>query len=163
MNAPSPVVGFTAGVFDLFHVGHLNLLERARERCDYLRVGVISDEVCAVLKGKVPIIPLEERMRIVGALRCVDEVVAIRDELLLSKVEAFYEWPFDVAFSGSDHADDPYWHREGDLLRPLGARVEFLPYTESTSSTMLRQALGLRDASHDANASMPAESGVDGA
>ena len=163
MTVAKPVVGFTAGVFDLFHVGHLNLLERSRERCDYLRVGVISDEVCEVLKRKTPVVPLEERMRIVAALRCVDEVVAIREELLLSKLEAFYEWPFDVAFSGSDHADDPYWLHEDELLRPLGARIEFLPYTESTSSTMLRQALASREASHAAKASMPSESGVVGA
>lgn len=149
MNDKGQVVGFTAGVFDLFHVGHLNLLERARERCDYLRVGVISDEVCAVLKSKTPVIPLEERMRIVAALRCVDEVVAIREEPLLSKVEAFYEWPFDVAFSGSDHAQDPYWLREGQMLEELGARIEFLPYTESTSSTVLRAALHLDDVGGD--------------
>ena len=138
-----PVVGFTAGVFDLFHVGHLNLLERCKERCDYLRVGVISDEVCFVLKGKTPIIPLADRMRIIGALRCVDETVAIREELLLSKVEAFYEWPYDVAFSGDDHQGDPYWEREGNLLCQLGARIEFLPYTESISSSSLRSVLDL--------------------
>ena len=135
-------VGFTAGVFDLFHVGHLNLLERARQRCGFLRVGVISDEICAVLKRKTPVVPLEERMRIVAALRCVDDVVAITDEMFLSKVEAFYEWPFDVAFSGSDHESDPYWQREAETLAKLGARIEYLPYTESTSSTLLRRAIG---------------------
>ena len=141
MENDKPIVGFTAGVYDLFHVGHLNLLERARERCDFLRVGVISDEICQVLKKKTPIIPLEDRMRIIGALRCVDDVVPIRDEMLLTKVEAFYEWPFDVTFSGDDHADDPFWQREEQVLAKLGARIEYLPYTESVSSSDLRNRL----------------------
>lgn len=134
-------VGFTAGVYDLFHVGHLNLLEASRGRCDYLRVGVISDELCWVLKRVRPFVPLEERMRIVDALSCVDEVVAIREERLLSKVEAYYEWGFDVAFTGDDHKGDPYWEREGEVLAGLGARIEYLPYTQSTSSTQLRRAI----------------------
>lgn len=137
------IVGFTAGVYDLFHVGHLELFESARNRCDYLRVGVISDEVCAVLKHKTPVIPLGDRMRIIAALRCVDEVVPIKEERLLSKVEAFYEWGFDVAFSGDDHADDPYWQREQRILEELGARIEFLPYTQKVSTSMLRGELGV--------------------
>ena len=143
MSKDTRTIGFTAGVFDLFHVGHLNLLERAAARCDYLRVGVIADEVCLVLKKKRPVVPLEDRMRIIGALRCVDEVVAIREELLLSKVEAYYEWPFDVAFSGDDHAGDPAWQRETALLKEVGARIEFLSYTDSISSTAIRRALGV--------------------
>ena len=143
LNSDKPIIGFTAGVFDLFHVGHLNLLESARERCDFLRVGVISDEICNALKKKTPVIALEDRMRIIAALRCVDEVVAIREELLLSKVEAYYEWPFDVVFSGSDHADDPFWETESERLSALGARIEFLPYTEYVSSSVLRRRLVL--------------------
>lgn len=135
------IIGFTAGVFDLFHVGHLNLLEESRKRCDFLRVGVISDEVCSVLKRKTPIIPLEDRLRIISALRCVDEAVPIREERLLSKVEAFYEWGFDVAFTGDDHQGDSYWTREAELLIKLGARIEYLPYTQSVSSSSLRKAL----------------------
>ena len=135
------VIGYTTGVYDLFHIGHLNLLEASRQRCDYLRVGVISDEICAVLKKKTPVIPFEDRMRIIAALRCVDEVVPIREERLLSKVEAFYEWGFDVVFSGDDHADSESWQREEVLLKKLGARMEFLPYTQCVSTTMLREAL----------------------
>lgn len=141
MTDGAGLVGFTAGVYDLFHVGHLNLLEASRGRCDYLRVGVISDELCWVLKRVRPFVPLEERMRIVDALSCVDEVVAIREERLLSKVEAYYEWGFDVAFTGDDHKGDPYWEREGEVLAGLGARIEYLPYTQSTSSTQLRRAI----------------------
>lgn len=139
--ADVPVTGFTAGVFDLLHVGHLNLLEASRGRCDYLRVGVISDELSWVLKRVRPFVPLDERMRMVAALRCVDEVVAIREERLLSKVEAFYEWGFDVAFTGDDHRGDPYWEREGRVLEGLGARIEYLPYTQGVSSTLLRARL----------------------
>ena len=141
MTESQPAIGFTAGVFDLLHVGHLNLFEASRERCDYLRVGVVSDELSWVLKRVRPFVPLEERMRLVGALRCVDEVVAIREERLLSKVEAFYEWGFDVAFTGDDHKGDPYWQREGAVLAELGARIEYLPYTQSVSSTQIRQSL----------------------
>lgn len=139
--ADVPVTGFTAGVFDLLHVGHLNLLEASRGRCDYLRVGVISDELSWVLKRVRPFVPLDERMRMVAALRCVDEVVAIREERLLSKVEAFYEWGFDVAFTGDDHRGDPYWEREGRVLEGLGARIEYLPYTQGVSSNLLRARL----------------------
>ena len=141
MSDGTSIVGFTAGVYDLFHIGHLNLFEAARERCDYLRVGVISDEICEVLKKKRPVIPFEDRMRIVAALRCVDEVVPIKEERLLSKIEAFYEWGFDVAFSGDDHADDPSWQREERILQELGARIEYLPYTQEVSTSMLREAL----------------------
>lgn len=142
MSDEKPLVGFTAGVYDLFHVGHLSLFEAARSHCDYLRVGVISDELCQVLKRKTPVIPLDDRMRIVAALRCVDEVVPIREERLLSKVEAYYEWGFDVVFSGDDHADDPSWRREEQILAGLGARIVYLPYTQGVSTTMLREEIG---------------------
>lgn len=141
MTDATSTTGFTAGVFDLLHVGHLNLLEESARRCDRLCVGVISDELAWVLKRVRTFVPLEERMRLVGALACVDEVVAIRDERLLSKVEAFYEWGFDVAFTGDDHQGDPYWEQEGRALERLGARIEYLPYTRGTSSTQLRMAL----------------------
>lgn len=141
MGDDRSIVGFTAGVFDLFHVGHLNLLEGAAKRCDRLKVGVISDEVAWVLKRVHPTIPFEERMRIVGAIGCVDEVVPIVEERLLSKVEAFYEWGFDVAFTGDDHKGDSYWGLEEEMLASLGARIEYLPYTKSTSSTKIREAL----------------------
>lgn len=134
-------IGFTAGVFDLFHVGHLRLLQSAKARCDFLRVGVISDDVCAILKRKIPIVPLEQRIEIVQALTCVDEVVPIDNERLLSKVEAWYEWPFDIAFSGDDHKGDPYWQQEGRVLEKLGARIEFLPYTQAISSSLIRSRL----------------------
>ena len=140
-RARADVVGFTAGVFDLFHVGHLNLLEESRRRCDFLRVGVISDELSEVLKKKRPVIAFEERMRIVAALRCVDEVVGIDEEYLLSKVEAFYKWGFDIAFSGSDHEGDPYWKREEEILASEGARIVYLPYTESISTSLIRSSL----------------------
>ena len=136
-----PVIGFTAGVFDLFHAGHEALLMRASERCDFLRVGVISDEISAVMKRKTPVIPLEQRMSAIRAMSCVDEAVPIVEERLLSKVEAFYEWGFDIAFSGDDHADDPSWQDEERLVASLGARIEYLPYTQGISSTMLREAL----------------------
>ena len=88
-----------------------------------------------------PVIPFEERLAIVGAIDCVDEVMRIESEELLSKVEAWYARPFDVAFSGSDHATDPYWQMEEQILSTLGARIEYLPYTQSTSSTLIRRAL----------------------
>ena len=135
------VVGFTAGVFDLFPVGHLNLLEESRKRCDWLVVGVIADEVVETFKHVKPFVCTEERARIVGALKCVDEVVVIRDERYLSKVAVWYDHPFDVTFTGDDHEGEPFWQDEEQMLATLGARIEYLPYTRGTSSTQLRAAL----------------------
>jgi glycerol-3-phosphate cytidylyltransferase len=131
-------IGYAPGVYDLFHIGHLNLLARARERCDHLVAGVVSDELSARAKGRAPVVPLEERLEIVRNIRHVDEAVA---EVLPEKLDTWRQVRFDVIFKGDDWQGTP----KGDKLErdfaSVGVEVVYLPYTIHTSSTMLRQAL----------------------
>ena len=131
-------IGYVPGVYDLFHVGHLNLIERCKERCEYLIVGVLKDELVDFYKHKKPFIPYEERARIVAALRDVDEVVPV-DFNNTDKVDAWHLYHYDCHFSGSDHGED--WHEVCERLRALGANMEFFPYTEGISSTKIREML----------------------
>jgi glycerol-3-phosphate cytidylyltransferase len=130
-------VGYTTGVFDLFHIGHLNLLRHARDNCDHLVVGVTTDDLVAY-KGKSAVIPLEERLEIVKAIRHVDEV---RVQSSLDKLSAWREVGFHVMFVGDDWAGTPRWKAYEEQLAPHGVTVEYLPYTATTSSTKLRAAL----------------------
>lgn len=137
-----PRIGYAPGVYDLFHIGHLNILRNARDRCDYLIAGVVSDEMCLRAKGKPPVIPLVERLEIVAGIKYVDSAVA---EYLPEKLETWNEVGFTVIFKGDDWRDTP----KGDKLErdfaSVGVDVEYLPYTVHTSSTMLRRALLLLD------------------
>ncbi len=130
-------VGYIAGVFDLFHMGHLNLLKRAKEQCDYLIVGIVNDESVVKNKKTMPFMPFEERMELVKACRYVDEVVEIPTEYNNTD-EAYRRYQFDVQFSGSDYAKNPVWLAKQDFLRKQGSDMVFFPYTESTSSTKLK-------------------------
>ncbi len=130
-------VGYIAGVFDLFHVGHLNMFKRAKEQCDYLIVGVVSDESVMKSKKTMPYIPFEERIEMVRSCRYVDEAVAIPTEYSDTD-EAYRRYQFDVQFSGSDYADDPAWLAKKTFLQKQGADMVFFPYTQSTSSTKLK-------------------------
>lgn len=133
-------VGYIAGVFDLFHIGHLNLLRRAKEQCNYLIVGIVTDEGVIRHKKSNPAIPFEERMEIVRACRYVDQVV----EIPLDKGDtndAYRQYKFDVQFSGSDYADDPRWKAKRDFLQRNGADLVFFPYTEGVSTTQLKDVV----------------------
>lgn len=130
-------VGYIAGVFDLFHVGHLNMFKRAKEQCDYLIVGVVSDESVMKNKKTMPYIPFEERIEMVRSCRYVDEAVAIPAEYGDTD-EAYRRYQFDVQFSGSDYADDPAWLAKKTFLQKQGSDMVFFPYTQSTSSTKLK-------------------------
>ena len=132
-------IGLLMGVFDLFHVGHLKLIRRAKEQCEYLRVAVLSDELVYRFKNKYPIIPVEERMEIVGAIREVDEVVRIDDDP--SRLKEYHRRKFDCFFSGDDYADNDYWKWEKAKLQELGADIVFFPYTSTVSSTMIRKKM----------------------
>lgn len=134
-------VGLLMGVFDLFHIGHLNLIRRAKAQCRFLRIGVLSDKVVHEFKQIYPIIPQEERMEILRALRDVDEVVLLETK---EEVSRLYEWkkrPFDCFFSGDDYADNEYWAWEKEELIKLGADMVFFPYTKKRSSSMIRKEL----------------------
>lgn len=133
-------IGYTAGVFDLFHIGHLNLLKRSKEMCDYLIVGVVTDEHAFRMKGKKPFIPFEERLEIVRCCRYVDEAVEVPTQYP-DIHDAYGIYHFDCQFSGNDHAEDPHWLAQQKYLRERGSDLYFFPYTQGTSSTMLQEAL----------------------
>lgn len=134
------IIGYTTGVYDMFHIGHLNLLRRAKEQCDYLIVGVSTDELIEREKGKSPVIPLEERMEIVKAIRYVDEVVVQQDK---DKLGAYLslDKKFDVMFVGSDWKGTAQWERYEEQFKPYGVKIVYLPYTDGVSSTLLRQKI----------------------
>lgn len=133
-------VGYVAGVFDLFHIGHLNILKRAKEQCDYLIVGVVSDEQVIKSKKTKPYIPFEERLKIVQACRYVDEAVEIPADRPNTE-DAYYRYHFDVQFSGSDYAEDPVWLARKVFLQQHGADMVFFPYTQTTSSTQIKERI----------------------
>lgn len=138
-------IGYATGVFDLFHIGHLNLLKRARERCDYLIVGVTSDALVPY-KGKNAVVPLSERLEIIRAIRYVDDV---RVQSTLDKLAAWHEVHFHVLFVGDDWKGSARWDSYEAQLSPHGVEVEYLPYTRTTSSTKLTAALDLLIEHHD--------------
>lgn len=133
-------IGYVAGVFDLFHIGHLNIFRRAKEQCDYLVVGVVSDEQVRRNKHKEPFVPFDERIEMVRACRYVDEANEIPIDYA-GTVEAFQAYHFDVQFSGSDYINDAWWLEQKKYLEAHGAELVFFPYTESTSSSMLQSAI----------------------
>ena len=132
--------GLLMGVFDLFHIGHLRLIKRAKKRCCYLRVGVLADALVEELKGITPTIPLSQRMEILTSIESVDEVVAIEDTP--SRIVEWHRRPFNCFFSGDDYEGNPSWEEERRQLEKLGATIEFFPYTEEQSSSKIRKALG---------------------
>ena len=131
-------VGYTTGVYDLFHIGHLNILKRAKEHCDYLIVGVSTDEVVESYKGKKPVIPFSERIEIVKAIRYVDEVIP---QTSMDKMEAWKKLHFDVLFHGSDWKGSDMYDEIEKKLEEVGTDLVFLPHTEGTSSTLLSEKL----------------------
>lgn len=133
-------VGYIAGVFDLFHIGHLNLFRRAKAQCDYLIVGVVSDRGVTEKKGVELFVPFEERVEMVRSCRYVDEVVEIPFIHSDTKT-AWHKYHFDVQFSGSDYVHSPGWLAMKAFLEEHGATMVFFPYTESTSSTKLKKLI----------------------
>ena len=129
--------GYIAGVFDLFHLGHLNMFKRAKEQCDYLIVGVVTDEGVRKFKGTEPFMPFEERIELVRSCRYVDETVEIPLYFNGTR-EAYRMHQFDCQFSGSDYADNPDWLEAKNFLEKHGAEMVFFPYTEGTSSSKLK-------------------------
>jgi len=136
-------IGYAAGAFDLFHVGHLNILKHAKSACDYLIAGVVSDELLISRKKVTPIIPLAERMEIVGNIRYVDQVVA---EDLPSKMEMWERLRFTTFFKGDDWRGTPQGLALEQQFAEVGVEVVYFPYTMSTSSTALRRALASLEA-----------------
>ena len=131
-------VGYTTGVYDMFHIGHLNLLRRAKEQCDYLIVGVSTDELVQKTKNKTPIIPLEDRMEIIRAIKYVDEVVPQYNK---DKIAAYHKYKFDAMFVGDDWKGSELFSKCEAELKKFGTDVVYFPYTKKISSTKLREQL----------------------
>jgi len=131
------VVGYTSGVYDLFHIGHLNLLKNAKGLCDKLIVGVTSDELVAY-KNKKAVIPHEERMEIVRNIRHVDAVVPQND---MDKFKMWQRIKFDVMFVGDDWFESEKWRALDEQFKEVGVKIIYFPYTEGTSSTLINQTL----------------------
>ena len=136
------IIGYTTGVFDLFHIGHLNLLRRAKEQCDHLIVGVTVDEL-VLYKNKNAVIPFEERIEIVRNIKYVDEAVPQEN---MNKMEAWQKYHFNRMFVGDDWKGTEKWNRIEEEMRSVGVELIYFPYTKGTSSTLINQVLlKLRD------------------
>ena len=131
-------IGYTTGVFDLFHIGHLNILKRARLECDYLIVGITTDELAMSIKGEKPFIPFEERMEIVESIKFVDEVVP---QTSYNKMEAWNKLKFDRMFVGDDWKGTKEWIKIEEDLNQYNVEIIYFSYTLHTSSSMLRDIL----------------------
>jgi glycerol-3-phosphate cytidylyltransferase len=132
------IVGYTTGVFDLFHIGHLNILRNAKAMCDRLVVGVTTDELMAEYKKKEPVIPFTERCEILRGLRCVDVVIA---QKTMDKLKTWEKIRFDVMFVGDDWYQTPKWKGIQKKFNKLGVRIVYFPYTQGTSSTLINETL----------------------
>lgn len=131
-------IGYTTGVFDMFHIGHLNILQRAKEQCDFLIVGVSTDELVKEYKHKTPVISYPERLAIIEAIQYVDKAVP---QVTMDKVKAWQQLHFDVLFHGDDWKNSEIYNNYTVQFRELGVDLVFLPHTKGTSSTLLTEAL----------------------
>ncbi|MFT3860668.1 adenylyltransferase/cytidyltransferase family protein [Micropruina sp.] len=141
LSSTGGVLGYVPGAWDRFHIGHLNLLKRARQHCQRLVVGVVTDDALFQAKGKYPMVPLRERMQVVAAMDIVDAVVV---DFSSSKLAAWNQVHFDVLFKGDDWQGTPKGNRLEAEMASVGASVHYFPYTAHTSSTALRQILASR-------------------
>lgn len=132
------IIGYTTGVFDMFHIGHLNLIKRAKEKCDYLIVGVSTDECVESYKHHAPIIPYDQRAAIVAAIKYVDEVVP---QTTMDKLEFLKVRHFDVMFHGNEWKGTELYNKYEVEFAEYGARIEYLSHTDGISSTMLRNLI----------------------
>ena len=131
-------IGYTTGVYDMFHIGHLNLIRRAKEQCEYLIVGVSTDECVQSYKNKTPIIPYDERAAIVQAIRYVDEVVP---QTSMDKLDFLKKRYFDVMFHGDEWKGTELYNKYEEEFAKYGAKIEYLTHTDGISSTILREKL----------------------
>ena len=131
-------IGYTSGVYDMFHIGHLNILQRAKDLCETLVVGVTTDELCYTRKNKYPIICQDNRKAIVGAIRYVDKVV---DQTDMDKLNMVKTLGAEAVFVGSDWKGSPAWDKYEKEFAQLGCTVVYLDHTDGISSTILREKI----------------------
>ena len=132
------IIGYTTGVFDMFHIGHLNIIKKAKSMCDYLIVGVSTDELVVSEKNKIPIIPYEERAEIVRSIKYVDKVVPQQNK---NKYAAWGQYRFNRMFVGSDWKGTDTWNQLEQQFAPLGVEIIYFDHTDGVSSTILRDRL----------------------
>ena len=130
------VRGYTTGVYDMFHIGHLNILKNAKRQCEYLVVGVSTDELVIEYKNKKPVIPYEDRAEIVSSVKYVDEVIP---QINMDKLAAMREVNAEVLFVGDDWKGTKKWNKIEAILQENGITVEYLPHTDGVSSTILTE------------------------
>lgn len=135
-------IGYTCGVFDVFHIGHLNLLERCKAMCDILIVGVCDDSYVREVKHKEPVYPEDDRIRILKALKVVDDAVLVDIATTEDKMLALNKFHFDVLFSGDDWKGTERYKRTEKQFEEYGASIEYFPYTKGISTTQLKEKLG---------------------
>ena len=133
------VIGYTTGVYDMFHIGHLNILRRAKEQCDYLIVGVSTDECVDSYKHKIPVIPYEQRAAIVEAIKYVDKVVP---QETMNKFLAWENLHFDVMFHGDEWKGTELYNKYEHEFSKVGVKIVYLSHTDGVSSSMLREKIG---------------------
>ena len=131
-------IGYTQGVYDMFHIGHLNLINRAKEQCDYLIVGVNSDELVRAYKKKETVIKEQERAEIVRNLKAVDECIIVNT---LDKMTLCQKLRFDAIFIGDDWYGTEKWQKYEEEFAKEGIKIVYFPYTQGVSSTQIRRAL----------------------
>ncbi len=131
------IIGYTTGVFDLFHIGHLNLLKNAKALCDKLIVGVTVDELVKY-KYKKSVIPFEERLEIVRNIKFVDAAIP---QVTMDKMEAWKKLKFDLMFVGDDWFNAPKWQEVEEKFKKVGVRIIYFPYTSGVSSTIINKAV----------------------
>ena len=132
------ILGYTTGVFDLFHIGHLNLLRNAKSVCDRLIVGITTDELMFSYKNKRPIIPFHERVEIVRNVKCVDAVISQES---MDKFSVWEKLKFDIMIVGDDWFQTPKWENIENQFKKRGVRIVYFPYTKGTSSTLINKIL----------------------
>ena len=133
-------IGYTTGVFDLFHIGHLNILRNAKLECDHLIVGITTDELAKEEKGRLPVIPFSERMTIVECIKYVDSVIP---QVNYDKIEAWNNLKFNIMFVGDDWKGTEKWNKLEEDFLERGVKISYFPYTKQTSSSRIRKILDL--------------------
>lgn len=132
------IIGYTTGVFDMFHIGHLNLLKKAKSQCDHLIVGVTTDKLCIEGKGVNPIISENERKEIVDSIKYVDETIF---QNTYNKVDVYNKLKYDIIFVGDDWKGSPRWIELENKFNKLGVKIIYLKYTKGISSSKLRKKI----------------------
>ena len=134
-------IGYTCGVFDMFHVGHLNLLEKCKSMCDYLIVGVCNDDYVRNIKHKEPVYSEQDRVRILEALKVVDRAELVTIEETNDKILAIEKFHFDVLFSGDDWKGSERYQKTEEQFKKYGAFIEYFPYTRGISTTQIKEKI----------------------